>query len=161
MPDPIRCGAMKRALLLALLLASACTKPTEEQRIHSMLEKARKSAEGGKVASVVDHVSKDFQSGEIDRDGVKAILLSEVLKGGGAPISIFRRNESIQVKGTEATAGFDALLTRSDPAHLHGLVPSDAQTYRFDLTLRKEDDGEWRVTGATWKTVDPKDFVLP
>jgi hypothetical protein len=152
---------MKATLLAALVFLSACSKPTEEQRIHSTFDRTEKAIEAGKVASAVDHVSRDFKSGDIDRDEVKAILMSEVLKGQGAPISVYRRNEQIAVTGSDATASFDALLTRSDTAHLHGLVPSDAQTYHFDLTLKKEDDGEWRVTGATWKTIDPKEFVLP
>lgn len=152
-PSPV---AVVVALLAASLALSCSKKKSEEDLVREVLDAAEAGAEAPKLRDVMDHVSDRFNDGSgADKDAIKGVLASQLLRG---PVNVIRRNETIAVEGGTAKASFDALVTRGDPQTLGGAIPADAGAYRFDLELEKEDDGAWRVVGASYREIPAAQF---
>lgn len=158
----------RRRILLAIaaLVALAGCHTSEKDRIHKLLTKGADAAESADVRGVTDLLADDFRGGgpggtgeKADKQMVKAVLASRLLRG--QRVTVIRRNEEIAVEdgATKATASFDAALLEGDRASMKGRVPSRIGTWHFDLTLEKR-DGDWLVTGATWKQIPAADFIL-
>lgn len=150
---------MRRAALGLALAAclSGCRAKTDVTRIHALLAKGEAAAEDSDVRGVTDLVADDFKADELDRQTLKGYLAARLLRG--ERITVIRRDETITVDGSTATAGFDAALLAGERAKLKGTVPNRMGTYHFDLTLSKRDD-VWKVTSAKYREIPAAKFAI-
>jgi hypothetical protein len=74
-------------------------------------------------------------------------------------VHLLTRVESIAIPGDgTATASVFVAMAGTPILGVEHLAGIRADLYRFDFELADE-DGEWRVTGATWRRARPHDFL--
>lgn len=147
-------------LVLGFALAlGACRKDTEEQKVLRVVDDGVAAVEAGQVGDAMDLVAEDFsdEGGSTDKGMIKAYLAGQMIRGDR--ITVVRRDEKVKVDGASATASFDAAIFQGDRSKLRGVLPQRSGTYRFTLTLRK-DDGAWLVTKAKWEGISAASFVV-
>lgn len=147
-------SAVRHTFLVFVLLwvfagLAACSQPlTVEQQVITVIRDMEASIEAGKRRDFMEHVSEDFTGqGAIDnRDQLNAMILYQF----GRHKKIQAQFLPIRVTPTmtgEAEAFFRVLLTGGD-----GLLPDSGQMYSM-VTRWREDDGDWMLVSARWKTV--------
>ena len=92
-----------------------------------------------------------------DRDAIVGVLTYHFLRN--RTIHLLTRVAELQV-GDDAVAGvtvYVAMAGRPIPGS-EALAGLRANLYRFEFTLEEEEAG-WRLTRATWRPAEPKDFL--
>jgi hypothetical protein len=144
-------------LALAAFLAFRALQPapSDEGRIRALLDDAATAAEERRIGDVVQGVSERFEGSGLDRDGVRRLVAAHVLRGTWVSVAI--TGERIEVRGDDARALVDVLLSRSGKGTpLAQLMPEQATVHRFALRLERERDG-WRVVAAAWRRISLED----
>jgi hypothetical protein len=137
-------------LVIPVLLLSACSKETEEDKVKKVVTSVQKAAEEKKIGAVLEHVSKTYRDPQgNDYNGIKGLLAFYFFRH--QKVSVYMPNIDIVVTGPAAKAVFQAILTgRGSGEASGGILPESLGAYNFEVHLNKE-DGMWKVTSAKWE----------
>jgi len=133
------------AVVLALVADRAIV--TERERIDATIEGLRASLSTGRVEAVFRYISREYDDEELSREGLRGVVLTA-----------FERYGPIHARVTESW-----LKRAGDVAGATLVVFAESQRTEFSgysewsLTLRKEEDGMWRVTRAKPVRIGRKD----
>jgi hypothetical protein len=136
---------MRLALLLALLLLSACSRTPDETRIREAIAGMEAAVETRNPRDFMAHVAEDFTGSD---SGLDRAALHNLLRGQ------FLRNESVGVllgpiavtlQGERATAAVTATLSGGSG----GWLPERGAIYDI-VTGWKRVDGRWLCISASW-----------
>jgi ketosteroid isomerase-like protein len=137
------------ALLIGLLLLSACHKETEQDKVKKVITSIQKAAGKRDLKEILSRVSKDYR----DPQGNNYAATKDIL------ILYFFRNQKISVTITDleadvsdssAKATFQAILAGRSDQSAGDLLPETLGAYRFEVGLNKEAN-EWKVISAKWE----------
>ena len=137
-------------LMIPVLLLSACTKETEEDKVKKVITSVQQAAEEKKITAVLEHISKTYRDPQDnDYNGIKGLLAFYFFRH--QKVKVYMPNIDIVVTGPTAKAIFQAILTgRGSGEAAGGILPEALGAYNFDVLLKKE-DGQWKVTSAKWE----------
>lgn len=141
-----------RTIILCVLTAAfllSCHKPTEEDRVGTVLTEIQKSAEEKQIRTVLGHLSKSYRDPQGNNyEAIKGLLAYYFFRH--QKVSVYLTDRAVTVQGASAHATFQAVLTGRGPdASAGGILPEALGVYAFDVAFAKE-DGEWKVVSATW-----------
>jgi ketosteroid isomerase-like protein len=135
--------------MLVLLVLSACSKETEEDKVKKVVTSVQKAAEEKQISAVLDHISKNYLDPQgNDYNGIKGLLAFYFFRH--QKVSVYMPNIDIVVTGATAKALFQAVLTGRGPEG--GVLPEALGAYNFEVLLKKE-DGDWKAASAKWERV--------
>jgi len=136
--------------MIPVLLLSACTKETEEDKIKKVVTSVQQAAEEKKISAVLEHISKTYRDPQgNDYNGIKGLLAFYFFRH--QKVTVYMPNIEIVVTGSTAKAAFQAILTgRGTGEAAGGILPESLGAYNFEVLLNK-DDGKWKVTSAKWE----------
>ena len=124
-------------------------RPSDEDRIRTLIHDAARAADEKRAGDVVRGLSDRFEGQGLDQRAARQLVAFHLLRGTWVSATV--AGEKIAVQGDRARAVVDVLLSRGGEAKpLPGLLPDTATVQRFDLRLEREADG-WKVTSATWR----------
>ncbi|UNK49976.1 nuclear transport factor 2 family protein [Lysobacter sp. S4-A87] len=131
------------ALLLVMSMLG-CSRTPPEQRLRETVATLQQGIEQ-RDASVLEGVlAADFVGPDsLDREGAGRIARLLFLRH--SQIGVNLGPVSVQLQPGHATARFTAALTGGSGE----VLPDSAQLYEVETGWREE-DGEWRLTSATW-----------
>ena len=137
-------------LMIPVLLLSACSKETEEDKVKKVITSVQQAAEEKKITAVLEHISKTYRDPQDnDYNGIKGLLAFYFFRH--QKVKVYMPNIDIVVTGPTAKAIFQAILTgRGSGEAAGGILPEALGAYNFDVLLKKE-DGQWKVTSAKWE----------
>ena len=136
-------------LLAALLLQlAACSHSPSEEALHAALDQLQESGQNRELDTFMDLVADDFSGngGEFDRDGMERLLRLIAMRHKS--IGVTRTSTQIEMHGELAEVTMSLLITGGSG----GMLPETGQLMETRSSWRFE-DGEWKVTSATWKPV--------
>ncbi len=136
--------------MIPVLLLSACSKSTEEDKVKKVVTSVQQAAEEKKIGAVLEHISKTYRDPQgNDYNGIKGLLAFYFFRH--QKVSVYMPNIDIVVTGPTAKAVFQAILTgRGTGETAGGILPEALGAYNFEVLLNKE-DGAWKVTSAKWE----------
>lgn len=136
--------ALVAAVMFALVLAVACRRAPDEERIRAEIETMRSAAEARRPGDVLAYIADDFvgNRGDADRAALSRLLRLELLSrdtvsAGVGPIEI-------AIDGDRATAKFDLTLRGSSR-----WLPVGGETYAVVSGWRR-DGSRWLCFNASW-----------
>jgi hypothetical protein len=137
-------------LMIPVLLLSACSKETEEDKVKKVVTSVQQAAGEKKISAVLEHISKTYRDPQgNDYNGIKGILAFYFFRH--QKVSVYMPNIDIVVTGSTAKAVFQAILTgRGTGEAAGGILPEALGAYNFEVLFYKE-DGRWKVTSARWE----------
>ena len=137
-------------LMIPVLLLSACTKETEEDKVKKVITSVQEAAEEKKISAVLEHISKTYRDPQgNDYNGIKGLLAFYFFRH--QKVSVYMPNIDIVVTSPTAKAIFQAILTgRGSGEAAGGILPEALGAYNFEVVLHKEDN-QWKVTSAKWE----------
>ena len=137
-------------LVIPVLLLSACSKVTEEDKVKKVVTSVQEAAEEKKISAVLEHISKTYRDPQgNDYNGIKGLLAFYFFRH--QKVTVYMPNIDIVVTGPTAKAIFQAILTgRGTGEAAGGILPEALGAYNFEVLLNKE-DGTWKVTSARWE----------
>lgn len=149
-----------RKLVIALLLASACASEPEspEDAVRATLAAIESAAGERDAGGIGEHVSEAYA--DVRGNDKKAVLaLATLHLMRNQAVYTLSRVASLELVAPDrAEARVHAALAGQpipDPA---ALLTLRADLYRFDVVLREEEPGVWRVSSATWRPATLADF---
>ena len=150
-------------VILALLLGMFCMScggedTTPEGRIRAGVDGAVEAAKDRDVLGIRSFISESYRDDMGQGKDAVGLLLSAHLKRPTF-LHIFHKVKSVSVdpSGTAEAVVMVAFGTKEIPG-AESLVEVNADVYRIELDLADE-EGTWRVTGATWKQGKATDFL--
>lgn len=147
---PRRRAALFTGLLALGALAGCWSAPTDEQRIHSVIQDIVAGAVNGDVGDVMTHVSHKYRSDAGDYDALHGLLVQAFLRRG--PILIVPGPIGVVVNGDTAHATFDAAIAEGT-GEWRDIVPVNADGWHLEVDFAREEGDTWRVTRhqrTTW-----------
>jgi hypothetical protein len=143
--------------LLALLLPGACSEEQGPEAIaRSFVAACEEAAQERRLRDLRDLIAEDYSdpAGRTAQD-VLAVAAGYLMRNRSVHIYT-RLQEATEQDGRIAATVLAALAGR--PISDVSVLPSiNADLYRFDLEL-VEQEGDWRLAGATWRTALVDDF---
>lgn len=147
--------------LLLLILLGACGGPpdTPEQRVRNLIRQAQEAAEARDWRALGDLVADDYRDKSgYDRRQVLRLAAGYMLRN--QRIHLFTRIASIDAPSPDqARATVYAAMAGSPVGGVEQLFNLSADLMRFDLELRTDADGDFRIVHAAWKRARPEDFA--
>ncbi len=133
------------SMIAVAFLLSACTRPSDEQRIRAALEEMQVAMESGTPADFMRHVAEDFTGaeGQLDRNGLYNLLRAQVL--GNSRIGVTLASTDIELEGNRATVRVAATVSGGNGRW----IPERGALYRIESGWRKQ-DGDWLCVNAQW-----------
>jgi Domain of unknown function (DUF4440) len=137
--------ALMRWITLGLLLSvCGCTRDPSEQALLKAVGALQQSVEDRDMDVMEELLAEDFVGPDgLDRIGARRIAAVSALQHERIGVTLGPLD--VQVKGRHATVRFTAALTGGSGR----VLPDSAQAYDVETGWRF-DDGQWRVTSATW-----------
>lgn len=152
----------RRVVAIAILSAVAfasCRKDSDEAKIYKALDAGVAAIEAGQVGDAMDFVAEDYADDQgNDKAGIRGYLAGYMLRGNR--LTIVRRDEKVVVDGNTATATLDTALFQGDRAKMKGVLPERSGTYRFTISWKKNADGDWLITKATYEPISAASFLV-
>lgn len=150
--------------LLALIVAAwmpACRAEPEspEAQVRTLIQRAEAAAEEKRVKALKQLVSESYSDGHgRDKEAIEGLLTYYFLRNQS--IHLLTRVQSLEFPEParcRATV-FVAMAAKPIP-NIDQLTRIRADLYRFDLSIRDEGSGDWRVTRAAWRHATAADFL--
>jgi len=148
------------ALGLGLLLAAACAchGDSPESRIRGALARAEAAAQEKDLATLADLLSQEYaDSAGRDRREVLGILRYHFLRYETIHL-LTRVNEIVFPEPSSAHASLFVAMAGEPILRVEDLPRLQADLFRFDLLLREERAGTWKVIRAEWRRAETSDF---
>jgi hypothetical protein len=131
--------------MAGIVLLSACSRPSPEQELRQAVAMLQASIEERDSGDLRQVLAEDFVGEDgLDREG--AVRLAQLTFVRNREIGVHPGPLDIRISGDHATVRFDAALTGGSGSPL----PETAQLYVVETGWRLE-DGDWRLTSATWQ----------
>jgi hypothetical protein len=149
------------ALTAALVVSPACSDApdTPEARVRAVLAALEEGARARDAAGMKQHVSETYGDpyGH-DKQGVAGLVTLHFLQNRS--VHLLTRVAGIELADSEGAARAEVYVAMAGVpiADASALPGVRADLYRFDLALREEPDGDWRVTSAEWRPAQIEDF---
>ncbi len=144
-------GVVAKHVLLAtvggvLLLAAACQRESEEERILSLLREMERATQAHQLTALLQPLTDDFRGHPLaSKAEISSVLTYYFLQY--KHINVLVTGKEIAVTGGRASVNLQVLAAAAD-----GMVPERAQNLRIQADLEKR-EGAWRVTRAAWEPV--------
>ena len=141
--NPRHVGRWIFALCLAVLFA-ACSRTDPEKALRASVAQLQAAVDAREASAIEDLLAEDFVGPEgLDRQGARRMaqlvfLRHQHVAAKLGPLEVTMQDE-------HATARFTAVLTGG----AGGLLPDTGQLYDVQTGWRMQ-DGEWKLTSATW-----------
>jgi hypothetical protein len=149
-----------RKLVLALLLSLACSSPPEspEDAVRATLAAIEAAAGKRDAGAIGEHVSESYADARgNDKKQVLGVATLHLMRN--KTVYTLSRVVSLELpEPGRARARVLAALAGQpipDPSALPALR---ADLYQFDVSLREEEPGIWRVSSADWRPASLADF---
>ncbi|HEY5851025.1 MAG TPA: nuclear transport factor 2 family protein [Lysobacter sp.] len=137
----VRCSVTVMVLLVSVL---GCSRTPPEQRLRETVETLQQGIEQRDASMLEAVLAEDFVGPDsLDRDGAGRIARLMFLRH--RQIGVNLGPVSVQLQPGHATARFTAALTGGSGE----VLPDAAQLYEVETGWR-EQNGQWRLTSATW-----------
>ena len=157
--QPRRIG-LRVALAALALLVAACRgeDSSPEAAVRRTLAAIETAARAKELSAIVEHVSEAYadERGN-DRQAVRQIAAFHLLRNQSVHTLTRIRSVSFPEPGLAEAEALVALAGTAIP-DADVLATVRADFYRFDVTLREEEPGTWRVTSAQWRPAALDDF---
>lgn len=153
------------ALLAAFVLGFAAWILWPSDEVSVVLSMPRRLAaafSSGRASTCLDGFAMEYsdtsEGDRIDRETIRAALLGRFGGASGGDLVAMVRDESLELASYDAengTAeiGFVVVLSRVSPLATE-VTPADAiWEIKVDATLRREEDGEWRIRRSKHSTL--------
>ncbi len=137
----------------------SCAPPSEESRIHVLVEKLCTWAEDKKLDLVLDQISPEFVDFEgREKDEIKTLISDYFQRFGGIVIHLL--STRIDYFEVEARAEVRAEIVFSSGAAevLRRLVRYGGEYFRFRLELERDLEKKWKIAYAEWNAIDLGDL---
>jgi DNA-binding GntR family transcriptional regulator len=126
--------------------------------VRAVLAALEAGAEARDAAAMKEHVSERYRDARgQDRRAVAALVAFHFLRNRSVHLLVRVRAVEIAPPG-EARVDAVVAMAGVPIATPEALVGLRADLYRFELRLREEDDGAWRVVSADWHPARVEDF---
>lgn len=155
--DNVPVMTSRRLLLPCLFVFAAmgCTKapPTEEEVIKGIIGTISAAAETKDIRTMKKFISRGYRDKEgNDYDALNGFLLAHFFRE--EKIGVTLTGSQVTIGGDRATSHTEAILTGVPRSGgMAGNIVRNASYYRFDLEWRRE-EGNWKVTAASWGPMD-------
>jgi hypothetical protein len=152
-----------RALAVGLALGLGCSgdaPPTPEEEIAAYVERFEEAAAARDVGAALDLISEDYRDAAgRDKTALKGVVLQYFL--GNEAIYVLTRIRELELADPPdaARVGVAAALAGAPIADAGELETLNADLFRFDLVLAREEDGEWRARSARWRRAHLGEFL--
>ncbi|MBI5851073.1 MAG: hypothetical protein HZB39_08600 [Planctomycetes bacterium] len=153
------------ALLAAFVLGFAAwiLWPSDEVTlVRSIPRRLAAAFSSGRASTCLDGFAMEYsdtsEGARIDRETIRVALLGRFGGAAGGDLVAKVRDESLDLASYDAESGtaelgFVVVLSRVSPLATE-VTPADAiWEIEVAATLRREEDGEWRITRSTHRTV--------
>lgn len=145
-------------VLLAAAIALACAEPaTPEARVRAVLAALESGAEARDVAAMREHVSDTYRDAAGQDHRAAAALLTMHFLQNRAVYLLTRVDAVTAPEGGPASASVLVAMAGSPIPSPEALSGLRADLYHFEFALREE-DGAYRITGASWRPASLDDF---
>jgi hypothetical protein len=150
---------MRRIALALCSLVLACSEPPQspEDRVRATLEAVEQAAEARDVGALKDHISDDYSDARgNDKQKIAGLATFHFMQNRGVHLLVQVRKVVVEKPGEARAVAIAAMAGRPIPGP-EALPALNASLYYFDVELHEE-DGEWRITRATWSPATTDDF---
>jgi ketosteroid isomerase-like protein len=131
-------------ILIAVALIASCTRTPPEQALREAVAGLQASVETRDASALQDYLAEDFIGPEgMDRAGARRMAALYLMRHDRVGVTMGPLDVSLQEQ--HATVRFTAALTGGGDRFL----PDSGRVYAVQTGWRLE-DGEWRLTSATW-----------
>ena len=122
-----------------------CSRTPPEQALREAMAELQQGVEARDADVIEERLAEDFVGPEgLDRDGARRIAALQMMRHEKLGLTIGPLD--VRVQDDHATVRFTAAATGGSG----GLIPDSAEVYEVETGWRLE-DGEWRMTSASWK----------
>lgn len=137
---------LRMLIFCAVLLATACSRTPDEQRIREAIAAMKTAVEARNPRDFMAYVADDFvgRDGGFDRASLHNLLRAQFLRNQSIGVLIGPIDVTLQPP--RATARMSVTLTGG----AGGLLPERGAIYEVE-TGWKQVDGEWRCLSARWE----------
>jgi hypothetical protein len=150
---------MRRLALAALMALLGCSEPAQspEDRVRETLAAVEQAAEAKDAAALKDHISDAYSDAHgNDKQKLAGIATFHFMQNRGVHLLLQVRKVVVEVPGEARAVALVAMAGR--PIDGPDALPSlNASLYYFDVELAEE-DGDWRITRASWSPATIDDF---
>jgi hypothetical protein len=143
------------AALAAALWTPACVRPSDESAIRALLDDCAKRAEKNDIAGLRPLFAPDYRDFEgRDAEGTMRLVSQRLDRTRGVVIHLLgARVGEISREGTAAVE-CEVALSHGAAEVLRKLIRYAGEYYRFEVEVRKTGPGAWRLTRASWRSID-------
>lgn len=154
-PSPLvpRAVALLSGALIALLALACGGEPdSPEARARALVDRVGEAAAARDAGALLDLVSEDYRDERgRDKQALKALVLRYVLANEAIHVTSRVKELAVGPGAESARLVVVAALTAAPVAAPGELAGLDADLFRFELDVAREEDGDWRVTRAGWR----------
>ncbi len=153
-------GGIAAVVIIALALwSSGGDEEGPEAQIRAALDRAVAAVEARDQGVIMEIVSENFRSGELDRRRVSQLLFLQLRQTEWR--RVFLSDTAIELRGdTLARVTTAAVLAGGDAETIEQVAPTRASVYRFDFDFVLE-DGDWRITTAQYRRAGLEELLTP
>lgn len=139
-------GRMGIAVTVIAMALCACTRTTPEQRLRDTVAALQAAVEARNAGDIRQVLADDFVGPEgLDREGAVRMAQAMFLRHRDIGVAIAGPLQ-VRMQPDHATVRFETALTGGSG----NLLPDAARLYSVETGWRL-DDGDWRLTSASWK----------
>ena len=132
------------ALAWALAMAAGCSRTEPEEALRATLAEVQEGIEGRDAGALRRHLADDFIGpGGMDRDQARRTAALYMMQHQSVGLTFGPLD--VELQEPHATVRFRAALTGGSGR----LLPDRANFYQVETGWRME-DGDWKITSATW-----------
>lgn len=147
-------GLVALVLVLGVILLLKRKPSDPEAEIRAALQRAAEAAERQDVGGVMEIVSERFKGrGGMDHAEARRYVFAALRMGAWRRVFLIRT--TVHLDGDRAAdVKTHAILARGEKVEKpEDVVPTNAETLRFDLRFEKE-DGKWRTVSGEYERVN-------
>jgi hypothetical protein len=146
------------ALGLAVALACSSSSDTPESRVRAVLAALEDGARERDAGAMKAHVSGAYADAQgNDEHAIAALVTLHLMRNRSVHLLTRVTSVTLPEPGHARVEALVAMAGTPIPTAAE-LASVRADLYRFELELRQEPDGEWRVTSADWRPASVGDF---
>ena len=134
-------------LVIVALLATACTRTSDEDLIKQNLDQAIEAIKARQPKAVVEHLAKDFVGQEqMSTEDVRRFMIAQFFRNRNINIVTTALKVSVD-NGQQAQANFRVFVTGG-----MDWLPERLDYYQVETDWIKQ-DGDWLIRSARWTPV--------
>ena len=157
----IRRSPVLVALLTVMLSVAACSSEQDspEVQVRALLEQGEAAAEKRETGILRRMISEKYSDSQgQDKKAVEGLLRYYFLRNES--IHLFMHIRQITIPRPDVAQAIVMVAMAAQPiADVEQIERLRADLHRFDLSLAREENGEWKVTRAEWRRAEFTDFL--